>query len=115
MARVEEVVRVVVVSPGDVERERGVAQTVVDELNRGVARVRGCRLALWRWEIDARPGMHLHGPQGLIDEVMDIRDADIVVGVFWKRFGTPTGDADSGTEHELRRAWAAWRSRGARR
>jgi Tetratricopeptide repeat/NB-ARC domain len=106
------VVRVVVVSPADVALERAVAQTVVDELNRGVAADRGCRLSLWRWEIDARPGMHLEGPQGLIDELMELQNADVVVGVFWRRFGTPTGGAASGTEHELRRAWAAWKERG---
>ena len=72
----------------------------------------GCRLSLWRWEIDARPGMHLQGPQGLIDELMEIQDADVVVGVFWKRFGTPTARGSSGTEHELRRAWAAWLEQG---
>lgn len=101
-------VRVVLVSPGDVMKERVAARTVIDELNRGVAEAFNCHMSLWRWETDARPGMHLDGPQGLIDELMDIRDADVVVGVFWKRFGTPTGDADSGTEHELRRAWVAW-------
>jgi hypothetical protein len=42
---------------------------------------------------------------------MRIEDADVVLGIFWKRFGTPTSDAGSGTEHELRRAWAAWQSR----
>src|ERR1700704_3865456 len=107
-----QVVRVVVVSPADVAEERAVAQLVVDDLNRGVAADRGCRLSLWRWEIDARPGMHVEGPQGLIDELMDIEDADVVVGVCWKRFGTPTGEAASGTEHELRRAWAGWQERG---
>lgn len=106
------IVRVVVVSPGDVPNERTAAQTVVDELNRGIAADRGLRLSLWRWETDVRPGLHLLGPQGLIDEAMGIHEADIVLGVFWKRFGTPTGDADSGTEHELRRAWAAWEQHG---
>jgi hypothetical protein len=102
----------VVVSPGDVAQERAVTQLVVDELNRGVAVDRACRLSLWRWELDARSGMHMEGPQGLIDELMAIEDSDVVVGVFWKRFGSPTGEAASGTEHELRRAWAAWRERG---
>ena len=68
--------------------------------------------SVWRWETDARPGRHLEGPQGLIDERMEIGDADVVIGIFWKRFGTPTADAASGTEHELRRAWAAWREHG---
>jgi hypothetical protein len=64
----------------------------------------GFGLSVWRWETDSRPGLHLDGPQGLVDERMQIDEADIVIGIFWKRFGTPTGDADSGTEHELRRA-----------
>jgi hypothetical protein len=85
---------------------------VVDELNCRLAPTQGCRLSVWRWETDARPGLHLEGPQGLIDERMQMDDADVVVGIFWKRFGTPTGDADSGTEHELRRAWEAWREQG---
>jgi putative ubiquitin-RnfH superfamily antitoxin RatB of RatAB toxin-antitoxin module len=112
MHRTEQRIQVVLVSPGDVTGERDVARTVVDELNRGVAADRGCRLSLWRWETDARPGMHLEGPQSLIDELMDIQYADVVVGTFWKRFGTPTGDADSGTEHELRRAWTSWSQHG---
>jgi tetratricopeptide (TPR) repeat protein len=49
------------------------------------------------------------GRRGLIDVAMRIEDADVVVGIFWKRFGTPTLDAGSGTEHELQRAWSAWR------
>ena len=72
----------------------------------------GCRLSVWRWETAARPGLHVDGPQGLIDERMHIAGADIVIGIFWKRFGTPTGDARSATEHELRLAWSAWRERG---
>src|SRR4051812_5319979 len=111
MGAAEEEIRVVIVSPSDVAAERGVAQRVVDELNRVVAPYSGCRLSLWRWETNARPGVHSDGPQGLIDGVMDIQNVDVVVGVFWTRFGTPTGTADSGTEHELRRAWAAWKDR----
>lgn len=83
---------------------------VVDRLNATVAR--DTPFDLWRWETDATPGLHVHGPQGKIDEAMDIKSADIVVAVFWHRFGTPTHEADSGTEHELRRATEAWRVRG---
>ncbi len=107
-----EIVRVVVVSPDDVPAERKAVVSVVDDLNRRLAPAQGCRLSVWRWETDARPGLHLEGPQGLIDERMQISDADVVVGIFWTRFGTPTADAASGTEHQLRRAWAAWREHG---
>ncbi len=85
---------------------------VVDELNRRVAPSNCRQLSLWCWETDARPGLHLEGPQGLIDERMEIAESDVVVGIFRKRFGTPTGDARSGTEHELRTAWEAWRQSG---
>jgi hypothetical protein len=110
--RSTEVVRVIVVSPGDVAAERDAVKLVVDDLNRRVAPANGCQLSLWRWETDARPGLHLEGLQRLIDERMEIADSDVVVGIFWKRFGTPTGDAQSGTEHELRKASDAWRQNG---
>ena len=84
-------VRVVAVSPSDVQAERDRLEAVVDELNEGVARERRCRLSLWRWETDAHPGLHVEGPQGLIDHVMRIEDADVVVGIFWKRFGADVG------------------------
>jgi len=106
------VVRVVAVSPGDVMGERDRLEMVVDELNRRVAPAQGCLLSLWRWETDAHSGLHVEGPQGLIDAAMRIEDADVVVGIFWKRYGTPTLAAGSGTEHELRRAWSAWRENG---
>ncbi len=102
------IVRVIVVSPGDVKSERDTLPNVLDELNRGLAGYLELRLELWRWETDSYPGFHPEGPQGLIDEIMEIEDSDIVIGIFWKRFGTPVYDADSGTEHELRKAWTAW-------
>ena len=85
---------------------------VVDELNSVVAPSVGCHLELWRWETDAHPGLHLQGPQGLIDDKMRIEDADVVIGIFRTRFGTPTHESGSGTEHELRRAWASWQAGG---
>lgn len=106
------VVRVVAVSPSDVTAERERLAAVVQELDAGVAQVHGYRLKLWRWETDAHPGLHVEGPQGLIDDAMRIEDADVVVGIFWTRFGTPTQQANSGTEHELRCAWSAWQQRG---
>jgi tetratricopeptide (TPR) repeat protein len=105
-------VRVVAVSPGDVQREREALREIVDELNLHIAPAAGCRLSLWRWETDSWPALHLEGPQGVIDEQMDIASADLVVGIFWKRFGTPTSEAESGTAHELQRAWAAWQESG---
>jgi NACHT domain len=103
-----DVLRMVVASPSDVQPERDALSGVVDELNRGIARERGLRLDLVRWETDAYPGFHLEGPQGLIDAILRIEDCDIFIGIFWKHFGTPVSDAGSGTEHEFQRAYETW-------
>ncbi len=101
--------KIVVASPGDVQAERDLLEEVVEELNRGVAADRGLRLEVIRWETDAYPGFHPEGPQGLIDPILRIEDSDILIGIFWKRFGTPTKDARSGAEHEIREAYEAWK------
>jgi len=85
---------------------------VIAELNRGVAKDRQLHLELARWETDAAPDVHPDGPQGVIDAALDIQKAEIVVGIFWKRFGTPTKTAASGTEHELRAAFQNFRAAG---
>lgn len=98
-----------VASPGDVQPERDALGLLVDELNRHVAKERGLRVELLRWETEAYPGFHMDGPQGLIDPVLNIEDCDLLIGIFWKRFGTPTKDARSGTEHEILLAYESWR------
>jgi hypothetical protein len=104
--------RIIVASPGDVQAERDALPAVLEELNRGIAAAHGLRLELGRWETDAYPGFHPQGPQGLIDPILRIEDCDVLLGIFWKRFGTPTKEAGSGTEHEFLRAYAAWQQHG---
>jgi hypothetical protein len=106
------VVRVVLASPGDVKDERDVVAAVVEEVNTLTAHRDGLDLELLRWETDAFSGFHAEGPQGLIDDVLKIEESSIVIGIFWKRFGTPVKDAGSGTEHEILRAYESWQSKG---
>jgi HEAT repeat protein len=105
--------QIVVASPGDVQPERDELEVIVGELNRTVARDRGLRLELLRWETEAYPGFHPEGPQGLIDELLKIEDCDLLIGIFWKRFGTPTKRAGSGTEHEFLTAYNSWKAKGS--
>lgn len=107
------IVRVVVASPGDVPGERKAVASVAEELNRDVAADRNLVLRVVRWETDAFPGFHAKGPQGIVDEVLRIAECDVLIGIFWKRFGTPTRGAKSGTEYEIRKAYASWKKRGA--
>ncbi|MBA3240737.1 MAG: HEAT repeat domain-containing protein [Acidobacteria bacterium] len=105
--------RVVVASPGDVQAERDVLPVIMEELNRGIAEDRSLRLEVFRWETDAYPGFHPDGPQGLIDPILSIQDCDLLIGIFGGRFGTPTKDAQSGTEHEFRLAYESWKQKGS--
>ncbi len=100
--------RLVVASPADVNAERAIVTKVVDELNKGIAADRGLEVCVIRWETDTYPGFHAEGPQGLIDTILHIEDCDVVIGIFWKRFGTLTKEGTTGTEHEIRRAYEAW-------
>ena len=104
--------RIVLSSPNDVKEEREIMEDVIQELNRGIADDRNLRLELSRWETDAYPGFHAEGPQGLIDPILKVEDCDILIGIFWKRFGTPTKNAQSGTENEIRTAIQSWQKSG---
>jgi hypothetical protein len=94
-------VKVAFCAPTDVSEELTIAREIVDEWN--VNHGENCNLLvkLVNWQSDSRPG--LGRAQGIINQ--DVIDcADIVVGIFWTRFGSPTGVAESGTEEEIRRA-----------
>ncbi|HJQ25488.1 MAG TPA: COR domain-containing protein [Blastocatellia bacterium] len=106
------ILRIVVASPSDVQPERNVLPSVLKEINRSVAADRGLHLELSQWETDTYPGFHTKGPQGLIDSILNITDCDLLIGIFWKRFGTPTSDGQTGTEHEFNVAYKAWQEKG---
>jgi len=107
-----QILRIVVASPSDVQAERDLLPDIIEELNRGIAGERGLRLELSRWETDAYPGFHPGGPQGLIDPILKITECDLLIGIFWKRFGTPTPDGKTGTEHEFWTAYETWKEKG---
>jgi len=103
MTQPPQTLRIVVASPSDVRAERDALEKVIEEINHGVAALAGLRLELSRWEKDAFPGFHPDGPQGLIDPILRIPDCDLLVGIFWKRFGTA---------HEFHTAYEAWKRSG---
>src|SRR6266851_4502917 len=98
-------IRIFIASPSDVQKERDSLPAIINELNHTMARHLGFVIELVRWETHCHPAMGR--PQGVINE--QIGEYDIFIGVMWKRFGTPTGQADSGTEEEFDRAYQEWR------
>ncbi len=99
------VIQVLIASPGDVRDERAVVADVIHEWNSVNARERGVVLMPLRWETDTRPDIGL-GPQAAINRQI-VDHADMVIGVFWTRLGTPTEAAASGTVEELDRVGEA--------
>jgi hypothetical protein len=97
-------IKVFVSSPGDVKEERDILDSVVAEVNKNAGRQSKMMLELVKWETDAHPGVSLGGPQAVIDPQMPVEECDVVIGIFWRRFGTPTTFGDSGSSHEIERA-----------
>jgi len=96
--------RVFVASPGDVKRERAIAKKICDEINDGIASLKSLHLELVRWETHARPGKASDAQEVINKQILN--SFDIFIGILWKRFGTPTKRAPSGTAEEIDKALA---------
>jgi hypothetical protein len=96
--------RLFLASPGDVSSEREALARVIQEVNQTHGTPLGYGIELLRWESHTTPSGGR--PQGVIN--MQIPAYDIFVGIMWRRFGTPTGVAGSGTEEEYRVAYQKW-------
>ncbi len=115
MSNTHRKIRVFVASPGDVTREREHLEIVVASLNKGIADRRGVYLELKDWR-QVSPNMGR--PQGIIFDQIPVESWDVMVGVLWSRFGTPSGAVnrtngkayESGTEEEFTEAYHSWQA-----
>jgi len=108
-------IRLVIASPNDVVPERDAIEQVAIELNRLLGRSGNFSIDVYRWETDSGPGFNVLGPQGKVDRDLPIAGCDIMVAVFWMRFGTPIrSSSKTGTEHEIDLAFEAWKTTGVR-
>ncbi|WP_286754231.1 MULTISPECIES: DUF4062 domain-containing protein [Sphingobacterium] len=90
-------------SPSDVEYERNEIDKFIKEINLSFGNSNDIHLELKKWETHSAPGITNEYTQDIINN--DIGDDyDIFVGLLWKKFGTPTPVAMSGTEEEFNRA-----------
>src|SRR4051794_25538795 len=90
--------RVFIASPRDVSREREIVKEVLDAINRTMGLERGVMFQTVGWETDSFPA-YGKDPQSLINEqVANMEEVDLFVGIMWNRFGSATPRAGSGTE-----------------
>jgi hypothetical protein len=94
--------RVLLASPSDVIEEYPLLMEVVADWNIQHGDRRKTRLELVNWRTHSYPDTGTR-PQALVNRQFPDR-ADVVVAVFWRKLGSPTGKAASGTVEEIERA-----------
>lgn len=102
--------RIFISSPSDVAEERDALEAVIQDLQATLGKQHSLHLKALRWEKDGRPAMG--DPQENL--FAQLGEYDIFVGIFWKRFGTPTAEHESGSEAEFRDAYAKWEEDNSR-
>jgi len=98
-------IRLFLSSPGDVADERQTVHAVVASINRAWGDRLKFTIEVLDWKTHVAPNMGR--PQAVINE--QIGRYDIFLGIMWKRFGTPTGEAESGTDEEFNIAYGNWK------
>ena len=91
--------RVLIASPSDLAEERQVATDAINEWNSQHAVAEATVLLPVKWETHATPRAGVR-PQEAINEEL-VQTSDILIGMFWTKFGTNTGVAESGTVEEI--------------
>ncbi len=93
--------RVFLAAPSDVTEELVMVEGLLRDWNLQHGQELGVRVELVNWRTHTRPDTGKR-PQALVNK-QAFDSCDVVVAIFWSRFGTPTGRAASGTEEEIRR------------
>ncbi|MFZ6049800.1 DUF4062 domain-containing protein [Pseudomonas sp. CR3202] len=92
---------VFIASPGDVSAARAQVRSSVRVWNEIHTKHRKAILFALGWETNSAPNMG-RPAQDIINDKL-LADADILVGVFWTRLGTPTEGYASGSVEEIER------------
>ena len=103
--------RIFISSPGDVQKERQVARSIIGRLVAEFADIVALDPYFWEYE-------PMRVTADFQTQIAPPSDFDIVVCILWSRLGTPLQAPDgrryqSGTEYEVNTAIAAYRARGS--
>lgn len=93
-----EVYKVMIASPSDVDDERKIIREILYEWNAINSETRKIVLLPVGWETHSAPEMGDRA-QAIINK--QLKDCDLLIGVFWTRIGTPTGEYPSGSVEEI--------------
>lgn len=99
MAYQATVIPVMIASPGDVVEERELIRRVIHDWNDVNAESAHAILTAVGWDTHSSPEIGTRAQELINNRIL--KNCDLLVGVFWTRLGTPTGDFSSGTVEEI--------------
>ncbi|TCB37007.1 DUF4062 domain-containing protein [Acinetobacter sp. ANC 4910] len=99
MAYQATILNVMIASPSDVAEERQLVRDAIYEWNAIHSKQSNVMLNPVGWEHNVAPQMGSR-PQEIINNSI-LNDSDILIGIFWTRIGSPTGEYVSGTIEEI--------------
>jgi hypothetical protein len=105
-------IRIFIAAPSDVASEKEKIISIAMQLNRGLADRLGIVLEILDWS-QVVPNME-RGQQVVFDQ-LPINQWDILIGILWLRYGTPSGGSnlgESGTHEEFNVAYKCWQTTG---
>jgi hypothetical protein len=95
------VYRVLIASPSDVDEEREVVSRIIQDWNDLNSFNKKIVLLPVRWETHSSPSFGVRPQEAINKQLVD--DCDLLVGFFWTKIGTPTGEEIGGTVEEIKR------------
>jgi hypothetical protein len=109
-------VRIFISSPSDLNQERVELRKLISRISKVLEKLADTRLEIVDWQSTVSPAMG--HPQSIISKAAKFSECDLFLGMFWSRFGTPTGRINptsgvpfqSGTEEEFFEAYEAWKT-----
>ena len=99
MAYQATVIPVMIASPGDVVEERELIRRVIHDWNDVNAESTHAILTAVGWDTHSSPEIGTRAQELINSRIL--KNCDLLIGVFWTRLGTPTGDFSSGTVEEI--------------
>ncbi|MDR4513393.1 hypothetical protein [Nitrosomonas sp.] len=98
--------KIFLASPSDTSEERVIVDRVVGEINNTIGCRNDFRLEVLKWENSTYPAFG-EDAQDVINKQIG-SNYQVFIGLMWKRFGTPTKRAGSGTEEEFELAYSRY-------
>jgi len=105
-------INIFIAAPSDVSTEKARIISIVEQLNHGLADKLDIVLEVKEWS-QVMPNMGRS--QQVIFNQLPVEQWDIMIGILWLRYGTPSGGSNpeqSGTHEEFTTAYESWQKTG---